>query len=113
MKQTVHFGQNVRSGNFQRWDFGLIGNREVYGTLRPPLIDISEIDIDITLHYAIADNVVGEGDVLEMERVLPNAVARKVACDDFLHAGFVFNTDVKELVTDYMIEKLKAAENML
>lgn len=81
-------------------------------TLRPPQFDLSLIDVDITLHYTIADNVVGEGDILEMERVLPNAVARKVASDTFSHVGFIFNTDVKELVTDYMLAKLKTAENM-
>lgn len=112
LKQIAHYGQNVRTGNFQRWDFGLLGNREVYGTLRPPRFDLSQIDIDITIHYAVADTLIGVDDVLEMARDMPNAVARKVARDDFGHADFAFDSDVKELVTDYMIEKLKAAENM-
>lgn len=110
LKQIAHYGQCIRSGNFQRWDFGLRGNREVYGTLTPPLFDMSKMTVNTTLHYALADNLVGPQDILDMERILPNAISRLVADDAFTHTSFVSDTNAKELVTGYVIEQLKSVE---
>lgn len=112
VKQLAHYGQCVKSKNFQRWDYGLMGNLNKYGTLKPPLYDMTKMTVPTTLHYTESDNVVGVKDVLKMEEVLPNAISRKVADKTFKHTGFVFARKVKVLVNDYIVETLSAAENL-
>lgn len=59
------------------------------------------------MHYTVGDVLLDERDVLSMVGVMPNAVARKVARDSFLHQDFTAAADVKELVTDYIIQAIK------
>lgn len=44
LRELEHITQCVRSKNFQRFDFGPLGNLERYGSSVPPTIDISTID---------------------------------------------------------------------
>ncbi|XP_059055053.1 lipase 3-like [Achroia grisella] len=112
LKQIAHYGQNIRDKAFRRWDYGAVKNNEVYGTVTPPIYDLSLITANVTMHYTINDRLLDERDVLAMARDMPNTVPRKVARDDFLHADFVIALDAKELVTNYMIESMLQAENM-
>lgn len=110
LKQIAHYGQCIRSNNFQRWDYGIMGNLKAYGRLRPPLYDLSKITVPLTLHYSVEDTLVGYEDIHEMERALPNAVSRRIADYNFTHIGFFLRRSVKELLNDYIVEQLKTAE---
>lgn len=110
IKQIAHFGQNVKDQAFRRWDYGIIRNRIIYGSITPPSYDLSKITIDVTMHYSLGDILLDERDVLDMAAVMPNTVTRRISKASFLHVDFIASTDVKELVTDYIIEKLDAAE---
>lgn len=62
------------------------------------------------MHYTISDVLLDERDVLSMVGDMPNAVARKVARDSFLYKDFTVAADVKELVTDHIIQAIKCVE---
>ncbi|KAI5632456.1 alpha/beta hydrolase fold domain-containing protein [Phthorimaea operculella] len=110
LKQFAHYGQNIQdSGLFRRWNYGNVDNFLKYGSQEPPIYDISLITIPTTMHYTVNDNLLDERDVLAMCAVIPNCKERKVARTTFEHADFVAARDVKELVTDYMIEQLLEA----
>lgn len=111
VKQYGHYGQNVASKLFQRWDHGSATNMEVYGTESPPLYDISVVTVDTTMHYTVGDNLLDERDVLAMAADMPNTVVRRVARDTFSHVDFVLASDAKELVTDYIIDAITAFES--
>ncbi|KAI8438117.1 hypothetical protein MSG28_010747 [Choristoneura fumiferana] len=110
IKQIAHYGQNIKDQAFRRWDHGIIRNRIIYGSITPPSYDISKITIDVTMHYSLGDILLDERDVLAMAAVMPNTVPRQISRASFLHVDYIASSDVKELVTDYIIEKLDAAE---
>ncbi|XP_011554177.3 lipase 3 [Plutella xylostella] len=103
IKQFAHYGQNIASKLFRRWDLGP-GNVQAYGTEAPPLYNLSLITVNTTMHYTVSDYLVDERDVLAMVDAMPNAVARKVARETFTHSDFIITDDAKELVNDYIIE---------
>ncbi|XP_013188727.1 lipase 1 [Amyelois transitella] len=112
LKQIAHYGQNIRDRTFRRWNYGILENRRVYGTLTPPAYDLSLITADVTMHYTVSDNLLDERDVLAMAADMPNTVVRKVARESFLHEDFAVAQDVKELVTDFMIESMLKLEKL-
>ncbi|CAH3966090.1 unnamed protein product [Pieris brassicae] len=108
LKQLSHFGQNVRDKTFRRWDYSLLENFFHYGSPSPPEYNLRRVNVDITMHYTIADSLLDERDVLAMVNDLPNAKARKIPKDNFSHYDFVQSSFVKPLVTDYIISDLKS-----
>ncbi|XP_069360894.1 lipase 3-like [Maniola hyperantus] len=106
IKQYAHFGQNIRDKAFRRWNYNPLKNLWLYGNINPPNYDITLITADITMHYTVGDTLLHENDVLNMAAVIPNAKARRVARDSFSHFDFVIASDSRELVTDYIVEKL-------
>ncbi|KAJ2951449.1 hypothetical protein O0L34_g13602 [Tuta absoluta] len=105
-KQIAHYGQNVRDKVFKRFDYGPAENVAVYGSATAPEYDLSLITSNIVMHYTVADDLLDERDVLAMAEVMPNTVVRKVARETFLHNDFLMSPDVKELVTDFVIESI-------
>lgn len=59
------------------------------------------------MHYAMSDQLLHERDVLAMAKVMPNTETRRVARNNFTHNDFIADPEVKELVTDYIINELK------
>lgn len=110
LKQFAHYGQNIRDRAFRRWDYGMITNRQVYGSITPPSYNLGLITVDITMHYSVSDSLLAESDVLAMAADIPNAQARKVERETFTHLDFIQSIDVRELVTNYIIYRLKAVE---
>ncbi|XP_047985183.1 lipase 3-like [Leguminivora glycinivorella] len=113
LKQFAHYGQNIRDKVFRRWDFGILSNNRVYGSRNPPAYDLSRINVPITMHYTVSDELLNEQDVLAMARDLPKAEARKIARKTFSHVDFIQAADVRELVTNYMIYRLNRVERTL
>lgn len=53
--QLVHYGQEVNSGKFRMFDFGMFGNLAKYGSMKPPKYDLSKITAPVALHYGDND----------------------------------------------------------
>ncbi|CAF4863815.1 unnamed protein product [Pieris macdunnoughi] len=107
VKQFAHFGQNINDRVFRRFYYTPSINLLKYGSLSPPEYNLKKVNVDITMHYALGDDILDERDVLSMVADLPRAKARKVAKDTFSHVDFVASSLVKQLVTDYIIDDLK------
>lgn len=110
LKQIAHYGQNIRDKKFRRFHQGRQANQAAYNDTTPPIYDLSLITSPVTMHYSLSDDLLDERDVLAMVADMPNAIARKVARDSFLHSDYVIALDAKELVTDYIIEDIIRAE---
>uniref|UniRef100_A0A2A4K1T1 Partial AB-hydrolase lipase domain-containing protein n=1 Tax=Heliothis virescens TaxID=7102 RepID=A0A2A4K1T1_HELVI len=110
LKQIAHYGQNIRDREFRRYHHGRRTNQEVYNDTSPPVYDLGLITSPVTMHYSLSDDLLDERDVLAMVADMPNAIARKVARDSFLHSDYVAALDAKELVTDYIIEEIIKAD---
>lgn len=107
IKQIAHFGQNIKTQTFRRWDYGKRGNMEIYETETPPEYDLSEVTVNVTFYYSIGDNLVFEKDVLDMARDMENCAALSVPRSTFQHFDFIVNPDVKFLVTDHIVDNIK------
>lgn len=103
--------QNIRDSAFSRWNYSSqLVNTEIYGTP-----DLKLITVNVTMHYTVGDIylLADERDVLSMVRDMPNADARKDARDSFLHQDFTASADVKELVTDHIVQAIKYMKEIL
>lgn len=58
-KQIVHYGQEINSKKFRKFDYGVFNNLNRYGSIEPPDYDISKITAPIALFYSENDNLVG------------------------------------------------------
>lgn len=56
-KTAVHFGQGVNSGDFRKFDYGLLTNRRIYDSDRPPSYNLQNVN-------APMDFIWGENDWL-------------------------------------------------
>lgn len=118
IKQLVHYGQLIRSGKFRMYDYGIIKNWFIYGSLRPPLYDLSKVTAPITIHYSMNDWMAHPVDVHRLEEFLPNIQeTRIVPLPKFNHMDFIYAIDVRELlyksVVENMFEKQKYDQEKL
>lgn len=54
-KTVIHFGQEVKSGRFQKYDYGSNGNMALYNTTSPPDYDLSKVQVPIGIFWAAND----------------------------------------------------------
>ncbi|CAH2236233.1 jg22044 [Pararge aegeria aegeria] len=106
IKQYAHYGQNIRDRSFRRWNYYPMKNLRVYGSIYPPRYDLSLITADVTMHYTVGDALLHERDVLSMANDMPNAKVRRVARECFSHTDFVSAADAREMVLDYILERI-------
>ena len=62
-KNLIHYGQIINSFRFQRFDYGMKGNQERYGSVVPPLYDLSAIDIQMIIASGSKDSLADPLDV--------------------------------------------------
>lgn len=55
IKQLLHYTQEVLSGHFRKYDYGLIGNFVKYGKAVPPDYELEKITTPVTLIYSKND----------------------------------------------------------
>ncbi|KAK3877145.1 hypothetical protein Pcinc_018128 [Petrolisthes cinctipes] len=109
--QTLfHFAQGYTSGRFQQFDFGRKRNLKHYGQERPPVYDVSKINIPINLFWADNDWMTGEKDVRLLEQKLPHLeTTHKIPNPAFSHLDFLWATDARSLVYEKVFNILEDA----
>ncbi|XP_011860849.1 PREDICTED: lipase 3-like isoform X2 [Vollenhovia emeryi] len=103
-----HYYQNIRTSNFQKYDYGEAENYKRYKQKTPPSYDLKKITAPIALFYSGNDMVVKEENVLELSKRLPNVfLTEKVPYQLFNHVDFVWAIDVKTLLYDRILELIQ------
>ncbi|XP_026482358.1 uncharacterized protein LOC113389552 [Ctenocephalides felis] len=98
-KELLHFAQLVKSGKFQKFDYGLIKNYQIYGQIHPPEYNLSVITTPVYLYYSKADVVVSYKDVEYLAEQLPNLKELyKVNHTLWSHVDFLMGVDAVDLV---------------
>lgn len=54
-KQVVHFGQLLKSGKFQRFDYKSSANLRIYGQAEPPAYNIRNVTTNMFVYYGVKD----------------------------------------------------------
>ena len=93
IQQLVHFGQLVKSGDFQYYDYGKKGNMEHYRQRYPPQIDIKEItDVPIAMFVNKQDTLANVNDNRWLRDQLQSVVHYQES--EGSHASFVIGADM-------------------
>ncbi|XP_030767117.1 lipase 3-like [Sitophilus oryzae] len=107
IKELYHFGQEIRSGYFRQYDYG-VGNLIRYGSLEPPSYNVSKITCPVAAYYGKNDFFVATKDVEHLFQQLPNVVvSHLLEYEAFNHLDFVTAIDVKAMVYDMLFETIK------
>ncbi|XP_039305745.1 lipase 3 isoform X2 [Solenopsis invicta] len=110
MKQILHYGQLIKSGhmissgNFQQYDYGIIGNQKKYNSPVPPKYDLNKITAPIHLYYSKNDWLANTKDVDKFSSELSNLSSKTlIEYQQFNHFDFLWSKDVKKNVYDQML----------
>lgn len=110
-KQLFHYGQLVRSHRFCQFDYGAEANLHIYNRTTPPDYKLENCLAPVAIIYADQDNLAAAEDVRHLPEKLPNVVQmHRVDNDTFNHIDFIWATDAKELVYDYVLDWMKTEE---
>lgn len=103
----LHYIQLVKSGRFQMYDYGVQGNLNKYKRKHPPIYDLAEITLPISLFSSPSDWLSSMSDVKTLLTKLKNIyIHHVVRRDDFSHMDFVWAKDAPELVFSPLLEIL-------
>ncbi|CAH0547946.1 unnamed protein product [Brassicogethes aeneus] len=109
IKQFAHYGQEINSGTFKKFDYGYSGNLERYGTDVPPSYDLSQITAPIALYYSTNDLLTSPKDVEYLATKLPNLVLKYlIPYESFNHLDFIVAKDVIPLLYGRVMDLMNA-----
>ncbi|KAJ3658407.1 hypothetical protein Zmor_010145 [Zophobas morio] len=99
VRQLMHYAQEINSGYFREYDFGL-DNLAIYGQLSPPDYDLSKITAPIYMFYSHNDWMAGETDVIKLCDGLGDACAAHflVSDDEFNHLDYLYGISAPEIL---------------
>lgn len=96
------------SGYFRQWDYGLIKNLKVYGTVYPPDYKLVNIFTPVYLFHGLNDYLAATEDVLKLHEELGNSHNLIIMKDpNFSHTDFTYGMDAKELIYNSVLDFMK------
>lgn len=89
-QNVVHFGQQVNSGCYCKYDYGKAKNQQVYGQKTPPTYDISKMEVPTALFWGDEDVLADPIDVNNV--IIPNVKNMIANCElkGFNHLDFIW-----------------------
>ncbi|KAJ4436516.1 hypothetical protein ANN_16547 [Periplaneta americana] len=106
-KTALHYCQDIRTGKFRQWDYGLVKNFLKYGSFSPPEYNLKAISIPVRLMYSESDWFGDPEDIHKLNKSLGNSLGEyRVSSSSFSHLDFVWAIHVKKLVNDEILRFL-------
>ncbi|KAK1137188.1 hypothetical protein K0M31_001712 [Melipona bicolor] len=107
-KQIIHYGQNVLSGSFRKFDHGPTKNLKIYGSTQPPKYDLEKVKTPITIFYSENDFLTDPTDITKLTDKLPNVTEiRKIEYLKFNHVDYLWGRDARMLLYNAVLTVLK------
>lgn len=107
-RQMIHFGQVIRSMQFRRFDFGLLGNWQQYGQATPPFYNLWRVRAPTHLYYGANDWLVVPLDVGFLNVGLPNVrLLYLVPMPLWNHLDFVWAMRVRQFVYQPLVTTMR------
>jgi pimeloyl-ACP methyl ester carboxylesterase len=103
-----HWSQAVRSGTFQKYNFGPIYNEKFYGTKEPPVYNLTNIPtyVPISLFSGGHDKLADPRDVANLAAQLPGGPDSWSKTPQYAHLDFVWAIDAAELIYPDVLKQL-------
>ncbi|XP_025987780.2 lipase 3 [Solenopsis invicta] len=102
-----HYYQNIKTNDFQNYDYGIAENYKRYKQKTPPSYDLKKITAPIVMFYGANDVVVREQNVRELSKRLSNVLIEEVPYKLFNHVDFTWAIDAKSLLYDRILELIQ------
>nr|GMC92615.1 triacylglycerol lipase 1 [Ipomoea batatas]GMD01926.1 triacylglycerol lipase 1 [Ipomoea batatas]GME07638.1 triacylglycerol lipase 1 [Ipomoea batatas] len=101
----------IRKGTFAKYDYGRLKNLKLYGQMKPPEFDLSEIPSSLPLWMGYGGND-ALADVTDVERTINELQSKPdlLYLDDYGHIDFLLSVSAKEDVYDSMIGFFKSLQ---
>jgi len=110
-RQLLHYAQEIVSGKFRQYDYGLLGNLKHYNSVHPPEYDLTKANVPIALHYSRNDWMAAEKDVERLAEKLPNVIGRfLVKFDQFNHLDYMWAIHVRPYLYDRVLNLMNRFE---
>nr|XP_022911984.1 lipase 3-like [Onthophagus taurus] len=107
-KQLLHYAQDINSGEFRKYDYGLIQNLIKYGSVSPPSYNLNKITAPVAMIYSKNDWLAATVDVERLAKELPNMVYKYlIPFEKFNHLDFLWAVDIIPLAYNYVFDLLK------
>uniref|UniRef100_A0AAR5PTV1 Lipase n=2 Tax=Dendroctonus ponderosae TaxID=77166 RepID=A0AAR5PTV1_DENPD len=104
-KQLIHYGQEIQSGYFRQYDYGILSNMAQYGRVTPPRYDVTQITAPTYMIYSKNDWLSAETDVNKLCNKMGDGCKGKILMSDFKfnHLDYMFGIDAPTLVYSKVI----------
>jgi len=109
-QNIVHFGQMIKSGKFQKHDFGFLGNSVRYGTFSAPEYDLNKFEVPTVLFWAGKDILADPTDVSNLIPKIKN-LAGNFFDPELDHLDYVWGLTSAHQVYNPIIKIIQADEN--
>jgi len=106
VQNMVQWAQGVRSGNFQKYDYGFFGNLKHYHQISPPKYDVSQMHVPTVLYYGAQDWLADLKDVQYLLKNLPNIVEQHLI-QPYNHMDFVWGVNADDQIYNKIISSIK------
>ncbi|KAG8650764.1 triacylglycerol lipase 1 isoform X2 [Manihot esculenta] len=104
VKNLRHLFQMIRQGTFSQYDYGIFKNLKLYGQVKPPAFDLSQIpkSLPLWMGYGGYDAL---ADVADVEHTLKELQTKPelLYLENYGHLDFLMSVHGKEDVFDHMI----------
>ncbi|KAH7518045.1 hypothetical protein FEM48_Zijuj09G0128900 [Ziziphus jujuba var. spinosa] len=108
-KNLHHLFQMIRDGTFSMYDHGIFKNLKLYGQLKPPAFNLSNIPKSLPLWMAYGRND-ALADMVDISHTLKELQSTPdlLYLENYGHLDFIVSVTAKEDIYDHMIEFLKS-----
>lgn len=106
--QLIHYGQEINSGRFCQFDYGLFGNIFKYGLFTPPSYALKKVTAPVYIFYSSNDLFVSPIDVSKLSEEIPNLKLLYLVQDPlWTHTDYMFGIHAKSKVYNKILRKMK------
>lgn len=103
-KQFLHYAQEINSGQFRQYDYGMLGNIKKYNSLLPPPYKLDQVKAPVYLIYSHNDWLAAKVDVEKLCSRLGNCKGKFLIEDSgFNHLDYMYGIHAPEYVYNKVI----------
>ncbi|ODN01617.1 Lipase 3 [Orchesella cincta] len=109
VKSAIHGLQQVGTGGFHEYDYGISRNKLIYGRTRPPDYNLTNVRVPVALMVGEKDFLATARDAKILARKLPNVIDFHVVNNpNFYHLDFCYGRGTSKLVNSRVVQTLDA-----
>ncbi|VDI70066.1 Hypothetical predicted protein, partial [Mytilus galloprovincialis] len=107
VKNMIHYSQAIKSGKYQKYDYGPVGNKQHYGQKTPPQYDVGNMKTPVLLYSAVNDWLADPKDVSYLKTQLHTRY-NSTEIPKWNHLDFTWGIDAGKILYSQLIQILKS-----